>query len=456
LHGDSGCFRHFYKNGGEALKSVYDVFRERGFIEQITDEPQIRDLLDQKSITCYIGFDPTATSLHIGSLVPIMALAHMQRHGHRPIALVGGGTALIGDPSGKTEMRQILTREQINCNAGCLKTQLARYIDFSEKRAVLLNNADWLTQLNYIEFLRDIGRHFSVNRMLTAESYRIRLEKGLNFIEFNYMLLQAYDFLYLFQHYDCLMQMGGNDQWGNMVAGIDLIRRVEGGTAFSMTFPLITTSQGHKMGKTERGTVWLDGELTKPYDYYQYWINTEDADVGRFLALFTFLPMEEISVVKTLTDIRINMAKAVLAFEATKITHGEAAAIGAFEKTAQLFSYHPIEKGLFQSSTIPRPDVMGESDVSLPALTLEASGIDSLSIARSRFNEGIPAFELFQDAGLCSSRGEARRLITQGGGYVNDRQLRAFDERIGLADLDGKGEIRLRKGKKRYVILSAK
>ncbi len=319
------------------MKSVYDIFRERGFIEQITDESLIRELLDHEHITCYIGFDPTAASLHIGSLVPIMSLAHMQRHGHRPIALVGGGTALIGDPSGKTEMRQILTREQIDHNARGLQKQLSRYLDFNEGKAILLNNADWLTQLNYIEFLRDIGRHFSVNKMLTAESYRIRLEKGLNFIEFNYMLLQAYDFLHLFQKYGCLMQMGGNDQWGNMVAGIDLIRRVEGKTAFSMTFPLITTSQGQKMGKTEKGTVWLDAELTSPYDYYQYWINVEDADLERFLALFTFLPMEEIEAVKTLNDVRLNMAKAVLAFEATKITHGEEAAVGAFEKTAQLF-----------------------------------------------------------------------------------------------------------------------
>lgn len=438
------------------MKSVYDVFRERGFIEQITDEPQIRELLEQKSVTCYIGFDPTATSLHIGSLVPIMSLAHLQRHGHRPIALVGGGTGLVGDPSGKTEMRQILTREQIDHNAECLKKQLSRYIDFREDGAVLLNNADWLTQLNYIEFLRDIGRHFSVNRMLAAESYRIRLETGLNFIEFNYMLLQAYDFLYLFQNYRCLMQLGGNDQWGNMVAGIDLIRRVEGKTTFSMTFPLITTSQGHKMGKTEKGTVWLDKELTDPYDYYQYWINVEDGDVARFLALFTFLPIEEISVVKTLADARLNMAKAVLAFEATKITHGMEAAIGAFEKTTQLFGCRSAETGLFPSSTIPRPDVMAKAHIVLPVPSLSASGTSSLSIERRRLDEGIPAFELFHETNLCASRAEARRLIAQGGGYVNDRQFAAFDERIGLGDVDERGEIRLRKGKKRYVILSVR
>jgi len=438
------------------LKSVYEIFKERGFIEQITDEPLIRDILESRHITCYIGFDPSAASLHIGSLVPIMSLCHMQRHDHRPIALVGGGTGLIGDPSGKTEMRQILTREQIDHNARCLRRQLSRYLDFGAEKAILLNNDDWLTQLNYIEFLRDIGRHFSVNRMLTAESYRIRLEKGLNFIEFNYMLLQAYDFLYLFKYYECLMQMGGNDQWGNMVAGIDLIRRVEGKSAFCMTFPLITTSHGHKMGKTEKGTVWLDAELTSPYEYYQYWINTEDADVERFLSLFTFLPMEEIGEVKTLTDARLNIAKAVLAFEATKITHGEEAAIAAFEKSARLFGFRSVETGLFPSSTIPRADVRAASHIVLPALSLKASGTSSLPIERRRLEAYIPAFELFHETNLCVSRGEARRLIAQGGGYVNDRQIGAFDERIGLSDVDEKGEIRLRKGKKRYVILTVR
>jgi len=438
------------------LKSVYEIFKERGFIEQITDEQMIRDILKSRHITCYIGFDPSAASLHIGSLVPIMSLSHMQRHGHRPIALVGGGTGLIGDPSGKTEMRQILTREQIDHNARCLQKQLSRYLDFGAEKAILLNNDDWLIQLNYIEFLRDIGRHFSVNRMLTAESYRIRLEKGLNFIEFNYMLLQAYDFLYLFKHYDCLMQMGGNDQWGNMVAGIDLIRRVEGKSAFCMTFPLITTSQGQKMGKTEKGTVWLDEELTSPYEYYQYWINTEDADVERFLSLFTFLPMEEIEEVKRLTNARLNMAKAVLAFEATKITHGEEAAIAAFEKSARLFGFRSVETGLFPSSTIPRADVRAAAHIVLPVLSLTASGTSSLPIERRRLEAYIPAFELFHETNLCASRGEARRLIAQGGGYVNDRQIGAFDERIGLSDADEKGEIRLRKGKKRYVILTVR
>jgi len=424
------------------LKSVYDVFRERGFIEQITDESRISEILAHQKITCYIGFDPSASSLHIGSLVPIMALSHMQRQGHRPIALVGGGTGLIGDPSGKTEMRQILTRSQINANALGLQSQLSRYLDFGEGKALLLNNADWLTQLNYIEFLRDIGRHFSVNRMLTAESYRIRLEKGLNFIEFNYMLLQAYDFLHLFQKQNCLLQMGGNDQWGNMVAGIDLIRRIEAKDAFSMTFPLITTSQGHKMGKTEKGTVWLDAELTSPYEYYQYWINVEDADLERFLALFTFLPMDEVAAVKTLEDARLNMAKNVLAFEATKITHGEEAAVAAWRASANAFGLRTVAPELFPSSSIPRSEG-----------SLDNSAIPSVERDRATMAPGIPAFELFHEVNLCSSRGEAKRLIAQGGGYVNDRQLTQFDERIGLADADERGEIRLRKGKKKYMIL---
>jgi tyrosyl-tRNA synthetase len=424
------------------MKSVYDELIERGFIEQVTDDDGIRNILVNEKITCYIGFDPTATSLHIGSLVPVMSLVHMQRHGHCPIALVGGGTGLIGDPSGKTEMRQVLTKEQIEYNAACLQKQLSQYLDFSEGKALLLNNADWLVPLNYIEFLRDIGRHFSVNRMLAAESYRARLETGLNFIEFNYMLLQSYDFLHLFRIYNCLMQMGGNDQWGNMVAGSDLIRRVEGKQAYSMTFPLLITSHGHKMGKTEKGTVWLDGSLTTPYEYYQYWINTEDADVEKFLALFTFLPMEEVRQTQDLKDAQLNMAKSVLAFEATKITHGEEAAVAAWKAATQAFGTKPIEKDMFPSSTIPR-----EIDIQ------DVSAISSMKKTRQELEAGIPVFELFYVTGLCSSRGEARRLLSQGGGYINDRQIRQFDEKIGLSSINDKGEIHLRKGKKSYFII---
>ena len=427
------------------MKSVYDIFYERGFIEQVTDEALIRELLRDRKITCYIGFDPTATSLHIGSLVPIMALAHMQREGHRLIALIGGGTGLIGDPSGKTEMRQVLTREQIDFNALCLQNQLSKYLDFGNGGALMLNNADWLTRLNYIEFLRDIGRHFSVNKMLAAESYKLRLEKGLNFVEFNYMLLQAYDFLYLFKYHDCVMQMGGNDQWGNMLAGIDLIRRVEGRMAHSMTFPLLTTSQGHKMGKTEKGTVWLDQALTLPYDYYQYWVNVDDADVERFLALFTFLPMEEIKQVRTLVDVELNIAKSVLAFEATKITHGEAAAVSAWQASAAAFRTRPVAQGLFSSSTIPRSPM--EEDVSA-IVTLEKS--------QDELEQGLKIVSTCCAAGLAGTSGEARRLIAQGGIYVNDRQVKTIDERMSLEDLNDRGEIRLRKGKKKYAIIRRK
>jgi len=422
------------------MKSVYDVLAERGFIEQVTDEAEARRILAEARVTCYIGFDPTATSLHIGSLVPIMSLAHMQRSGHRPIALVGGGTAMIGDPSGKTEMRQVLSREKVNANAEAIKGQLSKYLDFGEGRALLVNNADWLLPLRYIEFLRDIGRHFSVNRMLAAESYRMRLETGLNFIEFNYMLLQAYDFLYLFQKENCLLQMGGNDQWGNIVAGIDLVRRVEGKQAYGITFPLITTSTGSKMGKTEKGTVWLDSAFTSPHEYYQYWINSTDADVERFMALFTFLPIEEIREVRNLSDAGLNQAKAVLAFEATKVTHGEQAAVAAWRASSAAFGAKPVEASLFPSSSIPREKA--QADV---------SAIPSVEKRREDFGqEGIPAFELFHEAGLCKSRGEARRNLEQGGGYVNGEPIKTFDEKIGLWHITQNGEILLRKGKKTF------
>lgn len=420
------------------MKNLYDVLLERGFIEQVTDI-EVRRILGEGPVVCYIGFDPTASSLHVGSLVPIMALAHAQRSGHRPIALVGGGTALIGDPSGKTEMRQILSLDQVRANAEALRKQLSHYISFEGGGALTLNNADWLVSLKYIEFLRDIGRHFSVNRMLAAESYRMRLETGLNFIEFNYMLLQAYDFWYLFRHHGCLLQMGGNDQWGNIVAGIDLIRRLEGKQAFGITFPLITTAHGTKMGKTEKGTIWLDGALTTPYEYYQYWMNTDDADVVRFLKLFTFLPIEEIAEAGTLQGADLNRAKSVLAFEATGITHGEEAARAAWRAAVAAFGLKPVPPSFMPSSRIPR-ETEG----------VDTSAIPSMVKKREVFERGVPAFELFHEVRLCSSRGEARRLIEQGGGYVNDRPIRLFDERVGTEDITDRGEILLRKGKKSY------
>jgi len=426
------------------VQSVWDVLSERGFIEQTNDEEEISRRLASGPVSCYIGFDPTASSLHVGSLVPIMALAHMQRHGHKPIVLIGGGTALIGDPSGKTEMRQILSRERIDQNAGCLQRQFEKYLTFGANGAQMLNNADWLTQLNYISFLRDIGYYFSVNKMLSAESYRMRLERGLNFIEFNYMLLQAYDFLYLFQNNHCILQMGGNDQWGNMLAGVDLIRRVEGKTAYCLTFPLITTASGGKMGKTEKGTVWLDGDLTTPYEYFQYWMNTEDGDVRRFLSFFTFLPMEEIRRVQELKDARLNVAKAVLAFEATRITHGQDAAVAAWKASAAAFGLKPVEAGILPASSIPRDFTEQDN-----------SAITRVTVERERIERGIPAFELFADIRLCASRGEARRLISQGGAYINDEPVSSFDQTVNSRFLRD-GEIHLRKGKKRHFIVVVK
>lgn len=427
------------------MKSAYDILKERGFVEQVTDEALIRELFNAGSVTCYIGFDPTATSLHIGSLIPIMSLAHMQRDGNKPIALVGGGTGLIGDPSGKTEMRQILTREQIDYNASCLGQQLSQYLDFSDSKALLLNNADWLTTINYIEFLRDIGRHFSVNRMLAAESYKIRMEKGLNFIEFNYMLLQAYDFLYLFQNQGCALQMGGNDQWGNMLAGTELIRKVTGKDSHAITFPLITTSLGQKMGKTEKGTIWLDRKLTSPYEYYQYWVNSDDADLERFLKLFTFLPLDEISIVKNLTDARLNMAKAVLAFEATKVTHGAIEAEASWRASMEAFHSRPVDADMFPSSTIPRT-----------APATDTSAIPRYGVSRKDVETGVPILAACAKSGLTQSSSEARRLIEQGGIYINDRQVKSIDEKLMEADFTGGNELRLRKGKKKYLIVEIK
>jgi tyrosyl-tRNA synthetase len=405
----------------ELEKTVYDVFVERGFLEQVTDEANLRELLKRK-VTCYIGFDPTASSFHVGSLVPIMSLAHMQRHGHRPIALVGAGTAMVGDPSGKDEMRQIMTKEEIRQNAEFQKKQFAHFLDFSGDRALLLNNAEWLTKLNYIDFLRDIGVHFSVNRMLATESIKIRLETGLSFIEFNYQLLQAYDFWHLFKHHDCFIQMGGSDQWGNIVAGIDLIRRLEGKQAYGITFPLMMTADGKKMGKTEKGAVWLDPERTSPYEYYQFWINTDDRDVKRFLALFTFLPMEEVEKYGGLKGAEIRKAKEILAFEATKIVHGEEEAKKARDASRALFSKEKTDED------------------SIPTKFIE----------REKFIEGIPIFKLFETTNLCASSSEARRLIEQGGGYLNDKRVDKFDLLIKLNDFNEKDEILLRAGKKKF------
>ena len=416
----------------EHEKTVYDVFVERGFLEQVTDEANLRELLKRR-VTCYIGFDPTASSFHVGSLVPIMSLAHMQRHGHRPIALVGGGTGLVGDPSGKDEMRQIMTKEEIRQNAEFQKKQFAHFLDFSGDRALLLNNADWLTKLNYIDFLRDIGVHFSVNRMLATESIKIRLETGLSFIEFNYQLLQAYDFWHLFKHHDCLIQMGGSDQWGNIVAGIDLIRRLEAKQAYGITFPLIMTADGKKMGKTEKGAVWLEPERTSPYEYYQFWINTDDRDVKRFLALFTFLPMEEVEKYGDLKGAEIRKAKEILAFEATKIIHGEGEALKARDASKSLF-ISASDSLMAQESSVAKVDD------SIPTKVMD----------RKEFIQGIQVFKLFEVTSLCSSRSEARRLIEQGGAYLDRKRIDKFDYLVTLAEFSEKNEILLRAGKKKF------
>ncbi len=404
------------------MENVLDIFEERGFVEQVTDRALVSRLLEGRT-TCYIGFDPTAKSFHAGSLLPIMALVHMQRAGHRPIAVIGGGTALIGDPSGKTEMRPIITREEIRENAVYLKQQLTRFIAFGDEKALMVDNADWLTRLNYIDFLRDIGRHFSVNRMLSAESYRARLETGLNFIEFNYMLLQAYDFWHLFKTYGCRLQMGGNDQWGNILAGADLTRRMEGEIIHGLTFPLLTTSSGIKMGKTHKGAVWLDSELTSPYEYYQYWINQDDSDVGRFLSLFTLLPMDEIRQLRRLEGSNIRKAKEVLAYEATRLCHGKEAADHAQKASRQLFG----------------------SDASA-----SSESVPVYRISRKEVDSGIPAYILFEDSGLCKTRSEARRLIAQGGGYLNGKQIESFDQLIRTEDVEDQSLL-LRAGKKRYM-----
>jgi tyrosyl-tRNA synthetase len=369
-----------------------------------------------------------------------MSLAHMQRNGHRPIALVGGGTGLVGDPSGKTEMRKLLTEADVEDNVAALKKQLSRFMVFEDGKALLVNNADWLTKLKYVNFLRDIGRHFSVNRMIKAESYKMRLDsdEGLSFIEFNYMILQAFDFLVLSEQYDCYLQMGGSDQWGNIVAGIELIRRKQGKAAFGITFPLITTSSGAKMGKTAKGAVWLDAQRTSPYDYFQFWINTDDRDVQRFMALFTFLPMSEIRDLEALKGADLNSAKAVLAWEATKIVHGQKEATKALKASFAMFGVKEIPKSILSSSTIHQA-----------AYSVQDEAIPSSYISLEDLKNGIPAFKLFHLCGMADSSGAARRLIQQGGAYLNGKRITAFDYLVSSNDFN-EMELILRSGKKRY------
>lgn len=402
------------------MGSVLDILRERGFIEQVSNEADLRQALEQP-LTFYNGYDPTARSFHVGNLVTIMALAHMQRAGHRPIALVGGGTGMVGDPSGHSEMRRLLSVEQIQSNVDAQKKQLQRFIDFGPDKAVILNNAEWLCKLNYVEFLRDIGRHFSVNRMLAAETYKIRYENdSLSFLEFNYQLFQAYDYLYLYRNLGCTLQLGGNDQWGNILAGVDLIRRVEGVEVYALTYPLLTTSSGAKMGKTAQGAVWLDAELLSPYDFYQFWINTSDADVEKLFKIFTFLPIVEILQLASLPGAEIRQAKERLAYEVTSLVHGRQEAEKARDAARALFA------GEGQGEAVPTTEL----------------NVNELAA-------GIPLTRLMQRVGLAKSLSDARRLIEQGGAYLNEQAVTSVDAVLTPQDISA-GSALLRAGKKRY------
>ena len=390
-----------------AIKNVMDILRERGFIKQTVYEEDLYKLLGEKSVTFYIGFDPTADSLHVGHFVQLMAMAHMQRAGHKPIALIGGGTAMVGDPSGRTDMRSMMTRETIAHNCECFKKQMERFVDFSDGKALMVNNADWLLNLNYVDFLREIGTHFSVNKMLTAECFKKRLEKGLSFLEFNYMLMQGYDFLVLYQKYGCLLELGGADQWSNMLAGADLIRRKAQKDAFAMTFSLLTTSEGTKMGKTAKGAVWLDAEKTTPYEFFQYWRNVADADVEKCLKLLTFVDIEEIKELCKYNDERINQAKVRLAYEVTALVHGKEIADTVKAQVEAAFSNNADN---MQSKEVVSDNI-----------------IDCLV-----------------EVGFAKSKGEARRLIEGGGVSVDDTKVSGFDVVLPT-------EFILHKGKKAHL-----
>ena len=399
------------------MENAFEVLKERGFIEQLTHPEEIEELFGKEKITFYIGFDPTADSLHVGHFLTVMAMSHMQRCGHRPICLMGGGTGMVGDPTGKTDMRRMMTVEEIDHNVECFKKQLSRFIDFSDDKAIIVNNADWLRNLNYIEFLREIGSVFSVNKMLTAECFKTRMEKGLSFLEFNYMIMQSYDFLELNRRYGCVMQLGGNDQWSNILGGVDLIRRKENKPAYGMTFQLLTNSEGKKMGKTEKGAVWLDPEKTSPYEFYQYWRNVGDKDVEKCLRLLTFLPMDEVRRLGALEGSEINKAKEVLAYELTKIVHGEEEA-----KKADVAA-----KALFMG---------GNAGGSIPTTEVKAEDLENMDI--------LSALVLTK---LTPSRSEARRAVQQGGVKLNDEKVDNIELKI-TEDLFKDGIVTLQRGKK--------
>ena len=401
--------------------SIFDVLKERGYIAQCTNEDEVRKMLANEKVTFYIGFDPTADSLHVGHFLGLMVMAHMQRAGHRPICLVGGGTGTVGDPSGRTDMRKMLTDEDIEYNCNRFKEQMARFIDFSDDKALIVNNGDWLRKLNYIELLRDVGPHFTVNRMLTAECYKNRMEKGLTFLEFNYMIMQSYDFLELHRRYNLKLEMGGDDQWSNIIGGVELTRRKTGDAVYGLTFTLLTKSDGKKMGKTAGGALWLDKEKTPVYDFYQYWRNVDDADVEKCLALLTFLPMEEVHRLGSLQDAAINEAKKVLAYEVTKLVHGQEEADKA----------QAAAEAVFGGSG---------SNENMPTIQLTAE------------NEGQKLLDLLVGAQVFESKGEGRRLIKQNGLSLNDAKVADPDYVLTDGDFTD-GEAIVRKGKKKFYRL---
>ncbi len=401
--------------------NVYDTLKERGYIAQVTHEEEIRNLLEKEKITFYIGFDPTADSLHVGHFLGMMVMAHMQRAGHRPICLVGGGTGTVGDPSGRTDMRKMLTDEIIEHNCNRFKNQMRHFIDFTDGKALFVNNGEWLRKLNYIDLLRDVGPHFTVNRMLTAECYKQRMEKGLTFLEFNYMIMQAYDFMELNRRYNCKMEMGGDDQWSNIIAGVELLRRKYEAPAYGLTFTLLTTSEGKKMGKTAKGALWLDPKKTSPYEFYQYWRSINDSDVKKCLSLLTFIPMDEVNRLSSLKDEKINEAKKILAYEVTKMVHGKQEAEKAKEAAEALFT--------------------GQG-------TLENA--PTIKISTEQLNGKL--LNILVTNNILASKGEGKRLIQQGGISLNDKKLNDVERLLTAVDFND-GFCMVRKGKKKYYRL---
>ena len=402
--------------------TIYDELVARGLIAQVTDEKEIKELINNGKATFYIGFDPTADSLHVGHFMALCLMKRLQMAGNKPIVLIGGGTAQIGDPSGRTDMRQMMTTQTINHNVECFKKQMSRFIDFGEGKAIMVNNADWLMDLNYVDVLREVGAHFSVNRMLTAECYKQRMEKGLSFLEFNYMIMQSYDFYTLFQNYGCNMEFGGDDQWSNMLGGTELIRRKLGKDAYAMTINLLLNSEGKKMGKTQSGAVWLDPNKTTPFEFFQYWRNVSDADVLKCIRMLTFLPLEEIDKMESWEGAQLNEAKEILAFELTKLVHGEEEATKAKEASHALFAG-------------------GANNANMPTVTVTAED----------FPDGeLDIISVLVKAGLCDSRGDGRRNIQQGGVSVADEKVTDISTKYTLNDFKGEGLI-IRRGKKKFA-----